>query len=179
MNKRKFEIEDCVQWSVNGELRTGVVIEIVPAGSSPQNKIYRKTVTAVRDHESYVVKAQSNIVWPQAWGLTLTERVRKVMSKKTSVAGLNTQVAAKEVAQARLSKKVDASDYIKSLEDAVIALSKSYLFNRDLFKTGSGRGVLFEEVGNDFALEPLYELTANKSIDVGLVKGILESRNAG
>lgn len=173
VEKKKFSIGDSVSWVVNGSERTGKIIEIVPRGCPPKNKIYRKTVTSTRDHESYVVQSESHIVWPHMDSLQKAVSGSGNTSRTSPVVS---QVAAKGVAQARSSRNVDASDYIRSLEDAVISLSKAYLFNRDLFRSESGRGILFEEIKDDSELEPLYELKADGAVKADVVKGILRAR---
>lgn len=143
-----FNIGDSVEWSVNGKVKTGEVVEIVKAGNSPSHRIYRKTVTAKRNHKSYVVKSGGDYIWPK--GVLSTIEPVSLPTKRVAL-----------LSEASVSKKVaskTADDYIAHLETVVIALTKSHLFNKELFDRPQGRGFLFSQVdGSDF-LDPLYGL---------------------
>lgn len=142
----KFNLSDKVKWSINGKEKEGVIVEIVPAGSSPKNKIYRKVVTAKRDFDSYVVKSGSDLIWP-----------REALSLVSDVNYNQTLV--------KSEKRPASDDYVKHLENVVIGLAKSHVFNQELFDRPEGRGALFSHVPNEHELQALYEM--NPTGDIG------------
>ena len=89
----KFKVDDCVCWYAysgkNTNLKQGEIIAYVASGESPKYVYDRDDLESngklqffggkPRDHQSYLIKAGSQVYWP------VVSRLRKVVAANESV----------------------------------------------------------------------------------------------